>query len=62
MTKDFFSSDAILQRMKFLTPWWNAPEGSCADGVANAVAFVASDESMFMNGAAINIDGGVMTQ
>ena len=61
MTKDFFATDWIVDRMKFLTPWWNAID-NCADGVANTVAFIASNESMYMTGAAINVDGGVTAQ
>ena len=57
MTKDLFDSDWIKGRMESLTPLWNAPPGSCKDGVANTVAFLASSEASYLTGAAIPVDG-----
>lgn len=62
MTKAFYETPWIVDRMKMFTPWWSAPENSCREGVANMVAFLASNESKYCTGASFKVDGGALAQ
>ena len=60
MTEDVLADEEIRSNAERMTPWWSAPDGSCAQGTANMVAFLASNESKFITGASMSVDGGVL--
>jgi len=59
MSENLFSDEQMLNWFRSLTP---APYLGEAIDVANGVLYLASDESRFVNGAELSIDGGVVAK
>jgi NAD(P)-dependent dehydrogenase (short-subunit alcohol dehydrogenase family) len=51
------SPDVVRENLKTLQPW---PEGGEGRDIANAALFLASDESTFVTGEAMVVDGGLV--
>lgn len=49
--------DKIVAQLRQLTP---SPRFGTADDIANAYLFLASDESSFINGTVLEVDGGML--
>ncbi|AMP20374.1 hypothetical protein AZF37_03605 [endosymbiont 'TC1' of Trimyema compressum] len=59
MSENLFSNEQMLNWFRSLTPMPYLGEPS---DVVNGVLYLASDESKFVNGAELAIDGGVVAK